>query len=495
MLLRVGMTDTTRRHGSALLLSGVLLTLVGLGCPHSVTDRQDEPVPTPQETVDWFVRDQALPQWGRFTSYWNHSAAEIRPLDAADRIVAGTVVDIAWTNEIRDAEAFYRTLNTGKQEFRMVANVQAIGGSSGAVSENLRVEYSLIVGVGLTGWDSYALAPGKHYLLLLQRQVGGYRLVPVDEEGPPPIPIAPNAADTAGDASQPDGITRLLVASLRARDGEVSRYAVPVLGHLAAAYGLQDALGELLAVAQGDDEVLTVAAIESLTASGSARADVHRVLVPQTDSEIPAIRAAAIVARLDCRDTSVLPAIVAWSRDVGAPAAIVERMAAGLRALPEQVIVPEVLPHADALLETTIPVPIRRAVAWKLAEHAGVEVAPVLASALHDPDARVAHEAMMGLFRAANGRDNPEMRQHIAAMTEFERDRDRYVGYWAAWWDRVREGWPREGDQRGGGTEPPEQPGMQPSAPPGGEPGRGQMEPAQEPGMRPWPPPADEPEG
>ncbi len=464
MLLRVGMTDTTRRHGSALLLSSVLLALAGLGCPRSGAVRHDDTVATPQETVDWFVRDQALPELGQFTSYWNHGAAELRPFDAADRIVAGTVIDTTWTNEIRNAEAFYRALNTRKQEFRMVANVQAIGDSTTDGRETLRVEYNLIEGAGLTGWDSYALAPGQHYVLLLQQQAGRYCLVPVEEDGPPPIPIATEAAATPGDASQLDGVTRLLLASLHAGDDEVSRYAVPVLGHLAGVYGRQDARGELLAVAQGDNEVLTVAAIESLTALGSARADVHRILEKQTDSEIAAIRSAAIVARLDLGDTTVLPAIVAWSRDVGAPPAIVERVAAGLRALPGEVVVTEVLPYADELLETAMPVPIRRAVAWKLAEHAGVEVAPVLAGALHDPDTQVAHEAMMGLFRAANGRDNPEMRQHIAGMAEFERAPDRYVRYWATWWDGARDNWPPDRRNADGSMGLAPEPGMEPGS-------------------------------
>ena len=132
----------------ALLVLGVLPALGAIGCRQSPTDSRDQSMPPSQEYVDWAIQDAALREWSRFQSYWNYRAAELRPFDGAERIVFGDVTEVRWTNKIRNTERLLHMLNTGKVEFRMVAQVAVIRCWPSNWRERLRLKYSLTDGTG-----------------------------------------------------------------------------------------------------------------------------------------------------------------------------------------------------------------------------------------------------------------------------------------------------------------------------------------------------------
>jgi hypothetical protein len=438
-------------RGLALLILGALLA--GAGCRQPATNSQQPPIPPPQEYIDWLIPNAALREWEQFPGYWNYRAAELRPFDAAERIVFGEVTGVTWLNKTRNAKRFYRLLNTNMNEFRMVAQVNVIKCSPGNWRERLRLKFSVLDGTGLSGADPWVLAPGNLYLLLIPRGTDRTRLLPSDEDGPPPIPIAAAARDAGGDALQIDDITRLLLASLHAGDDEVSRYAVPVLGYLAQMHDQQDARVEVLALARGDDEVLTVAAIESLAAFGNSPDDVLDILEKQTGHEDPAISGAAIAGRLRLLDASAFAEVAEWCGRGELPEMTVMRVASWVGRWPGELVTDDILRDVGDLLDTGIPTRIRIEAVRLLrasmpkssldaqgptesAESfaARARVAPLLIKALDDPDLEVRRRVIQGLYSAAEGWKHPELAGLSSALDTSAGAVEHTANKWKAWW-------------------------------------------------------------
>lgn len=462
-----------RRRGEAcgLLVIGLVLAIGLAGCIPSSNGAADPGTGGDGSTLDTFARGYGLPGQSGFDFYWYSQAWELRPIEQADAILAGTVEAVAPVRETT-GHAFGRVVSgwLTEAQFRVVCSLRGDAQAGDRVSITYFTPKETDYG-GLSsgrGLSPETLGPGVSYLLLL----GGPPFHVGRSGDPPPIPLAPLTAGVPSQGGAPEAMATLLIASARSTEPDLRRYAIPVLGYLAAFCGQEGARVAVAEMAESDEESIAATAFRALTAWGQYAEGDLRALTAQSHDDSSMVSGLAIAGRIRRHDLAVFSDLIAWCRRAGLPASAAGLIGRELKAWPRQQLSEELIGQWAELLEHEVPVAIRAGVIDVVWDAGGVEVVPLFMKAINDPDPDVAYVAMLGLCSATDGgieagQRGADVRVHLELLPgpvspdEFRADPQRIAGLWNKWWAQAsQDGWPP--------PPPPEAPGPPVQGPPPG---------------------------
>jgi len=416
---------------------------IGLtGCLHQAEQpRPDTPTaekeaawwPCEDVTVEAWSEAYSMPTWGEFQEYWHSRAEEQDPIDAADVIVAGTVKGVEVVGERGTGDGSSPNPAT-RVELDVVCTIK------GRIEQHETLRVDSYVPVHIVDRDfPGVLAPDCAYLLLLERPEpnGEFQYDPL--AFPTAVPLAEVDSAACAGRTPAARITRVLAASLDAPDHDAHLYAFPVLGYLAHFHPKANADAELMSVLRSGHADQAYNGFRWLTAWGDTHPGLLSVAEARSSDEDPRVASIALAVRIQANgSTELLEEVVAWASRPDASDGAGTHLSSALRDRPPATKSEEVLAAYEELLSPEVPGILRHDAVDLLVEMGGRDAAPLLADAMHDPNLRIAYDAMRGLFHAARTREDWELREQLPDYEEFEQAPEEHIDYWTKWWEEKK---------------------------------------------------------